>query len=79
MIIIGGFSSKMTKQEIINAYAHDLAVMAQENKKLSQRVMDLELEKQQLIQEINRLQEESDRHRKEKMQLLREKILRDGN
>ena len=79
MIINGGFSSKMTKQEIINAYAHDLAVMAQENKKLSQRVMDLELEKQQLIQEINRLQEESDRHRKEKMQLLREKILRDGN
>lgn len=79
MIINGGFSSKMTKQEIINAYAHDLTVMAQENKKLSQRVMDLELEKQQLIQEINRLQEESDRHRKEKMQLLREKILRDGN
>ena len=79
MIINGGFSGKMTKQEIINAYAHDLAVMAQENKKLSQRVMDLELEKQQLIQEINRLQEESDRHRKEKMQLLREKILRDGN
>lgn len=69
----------MTKQEIINAYAHDLAVMAQENKKLSQRVMDLEFEKQQLILEINRLQEESDRHRKEKMQLLREKILRDGN
>ena len=69
----------MTKQEIINAYAHDLTVMAQENKKLSQRVMDLEFEKQQLIQEINRLQEESDRYRKEKMQLLREKILRDGN
>ena len=69
----------MTKQEIINAYAHDLAVMAQENKKLSQRVMDLEIEKQQLILEINRLQEESDKYRKEKMQLLREKILRDGN
>ena len=47
----------MTKQEIINAYAHDLAVMAQENKKLNQRVMNLEVEKQQLIQEINRLQE----------------------
>ena len=68
----------MTKQEIINAYAHDLAVMAQENKRLGQRVMDLELEKQQLIREINRLQVESDKHRKEKMQLLREKIMRDG-
>lgn len=69
----------MTKQEIINAYAHDLAVMAQENKKLSDRVMYLEKEKQELILEINRLQEESDKYRKEKMQLLREKILRDGN
>lgn len=68
----------MTKQEIINAYAHDLAVMAQENKRLGQRVMDLEVEKQQLIREINRLQEESDKYRKEKMQLLREKIMRDG-
>ena len=68
----------MTKQQIIEAYAHDLAVMAKENKRLSERVMFLEEEKQQLILEINRLQQESDMYRKEKMQLLREKVMR-GN
>ena len=68
----------MTKQQIIEAYAHDLAVMAKENKRLSERVMFLEEEKQQLILEINRLQQESDIYRKEKMQLLREKVMR-GN
>lgn len=65
----------MTKQQIIEAYAHDLAVMAKENKRLADRVMFLEEEKQQLIVEINRLQQESDMYRKEKMQLLREKLL----
>ena len=65
----------MTKQQIIEAYAQDLVIMAQENKRLSERVMHLEVEKQQLILEINRLQQESDMYRKEKMQLLREKIL----
>lgn len=66
----------MTKQQIIEAYANDLVVMAQENKRLSDRVMQLEVEKQNLILQINRLQEESDNLRREKMQLLREKILR---
>ena len=66
----------MTKQQIIEAYANDMVVMAQENKRLSDRVMQLEVDKQNLILQINRLQEESDNLRREKMKLLREKILR---
>lgn len=66
----------MTKQEIIQAYAHDLAVMAKENKQLLERVRTLEIEKQEHLIEIRRLNDECNQIRKEKMQLLREKVLR---
>lgn len=66
----------MTKQEIIQAYAHDLAVMAKENKQLLERVRNLEIEKQELLLEIRKLNNECSQVRKEKMQLLREKVLR---
>lgn len=66
----------MTKQEIIQAYAHDLAVMAKENKQLLERVRTLEIEKQEHLIEIRKLNDECNQIRKEKMQLLREKVLR---
>ena len=66
----------MTKQEIIQAYAHDLAVMAKENKQLLERVRTLEIEKQEHLIEIRKLNDECNQIKKEKMQLLREKVLR---
>lgn len=66
----------MTKQQIIQAYAHDLAVMAKENKQLLERVRTLEIEKQELLLEIRKLNNECSQVRKEKLQLLREKVLR---
>ena len=66
----------MTKQQIIQAYAHDLAVMAKENKQLLERVRTLEIEKQEHLIEIRKLNNECNQIRKEKMQLLREKVLR---
>ena len=66
----------MTKQEIIQAYAHDLAVMAKENKQLLERVRTLEIEKQGHLIEIRKLNDECNQIRKEKMQLLKEKVLR---
>ena len=66
----------MTKQEIIQAYAHDLTVMAKENKQLLERVRTLEIEKQEHLIEIRKLNDECNQLRKEKMQLLREKVLR---